>query len=1305
MSIFAIHLQSSTLAHTNGRRTFHRAVVVGLIVSLLLVLLPRVTAHAATGDYTIEMTGPTTVPVSESVVYDVTLRAEANTGAPLTGVTLTAVLAAGLSFDPTSIDTSPSSPVASASYAAGTRTVTIVMRDLSNALSSFSFSTIPTNRALKSDATVYSSTLSGSTSANGVTPEPSTVVTQVTGNYNYSPAKTATTLGGSNNRLVTYYFNVFTDDYTATTNTFTSAAQRLTDEFPAGTILRQISTGQGSWNVTATPGDVTTAPWQATWTNTSNYGPSSIGISGTFDTIFIIVEYPEGATFPNGSRPPVNTVGLEVLPVGGNASDPTAWRLNDVPERRLASAQGPVMNESTGNPVFSVIKAGQNSAISGNFQNNYTVSASYSDGGSGQTLINWTVEDSARSLGNQAFWGHTEIRRLAIQPNPALQTANTPFVVEYTYADLNAPTTDAPWKQVGAGLDGTGTPTVFLSGAGAQSIVFNNTGSTRYKEFAAWIQEDIPVGTVITGWRVVLGTAGEPAPSGAQVLMTANYTSMYASYIDGSTSTAAIRNTAQASAVMSGGGTIAPVTNSYAVTFLNSANVTTNLTAPTSLQVNGAGTYVAGIVNQNTNASHNGAVLKVVLPTGILYDETVGVTPYAATVRGTGQPIPPLGDGVTLTTEMIAGPDGPQQVVTLTFAELPSMRPVGGPSDLFIGTDGYRYNVPVIALANAYIPGNPTLPVESWAFSNDPAFAGVPARGDASYFRDDTHDFDPDRTSIARALGSSVLTAAGGLLISKTSSATGETDTWAPISVVSSGSTAYWQIQIRNILPNEVTDAVFFDRLPQRGDDRQSQFDTTLAGPITGLPAGLQVEYSTDATDATSGTWSPNPAGATAFRITAPLLASEENLLIQVPTTIPQDSNASSQVSNNVQALATYSGSPSAFASNDAVMSVAAEPSFTLVKKTNGVVYGAAPGAIVASGSTVTWTYELHNTGNAPLEGISVTDSYTNGDGTTGTLTPSTPETGPLLPGDTRVFQASDTAIVGQYHNVATATATAIDPNGIPFNEQPEPATDESWYNAGVAGLTVFKTTNGQDVTTAPGPKLPHGSDVRWEYTVTNTGQLPLADVQVTDTTASGELVFEDAIALLNPGESVTLESTGKAVEGQYQNTVVAEAPNPAGGTPLAASDTSWYFGTTTGVAVEKRVSDSQDGPWSETLTVDSGTTVFWQITVTNHGNVPVDAVEIQDAALNESATVGPLSPGESATTVFTQQHVTASLMNVVVAQPSGSAEESSDTAKVTVNSPTGLLTQTGVNGGWLALLLFPIMGAGLALILWRRRA
>lgn len=363
----------------------------------------------------------------------------------------------------------------------------------------------------------------------------------------------------------------------------------------------------------------------------------------------------------------------------------------------------------------------------------------------------------------------------------------------------------------------------------------------------------------------------------------------------------------------------------------------------------------------------------------------------------------------------------------------------------------------------------------------------------------------------------------------------------------------------------------------------------------------------------------------------------------------------------------------------------------------------------MAVGSEVTWTYEVTNTGDVALDEVAVSDAFTDGAGDTGTLTATSTATGPLLPGETRTFQATGTAVLGQYQNTATATATAVDGDGAALPQQPEPATDDSWYRAGDSGLSIVKTTNGEDVDSAPGLWLTPGSEVEWAYTVTNTGELALADVVVTDVDADGEVVFTDVIDSLEPGESVTLTATGTAIVGQYHNTVTAEADDPAGEGTLSSADDSWYFGVESGISVDKLVSTSEDGPWTETVEVASGTATYWQITVTNTGNTPLTDVVLDDPQLDERVEVGDLLPGESRVVVLELDRTTVDITNVATAtgnDPLGGTIIASDDARATVgDEDDGLAVTGGVLATGVLVVALGLIGAGVLLVIRRRRA
>ena len=299
------------------RRWGFRALAVSLAALMLSVGVGVTAANAATGDYTVEVTAPASIPIYDQFTYTATIAVEASTAAPATGIVLTSVLAEGLAFD--SAPTGPDSPIESYSYDAATRTVTFVLKDLTDQLSSFTYSVAQVDNSVKDASTVYDTSILGSTTPSGTVPS-ANAVTSVTGDNAYVPAKSFTTIEGSNNRQVTYYFNLSTanGDY-RTTETFTSWSQTLTDTLPAGAVVTATSTWGGTWATTANGDGSTTAVWH----RDGEYGPSSDALDDVGGRIWIVVDYPV-AVFAEGSLPPVNEVDLTVTDHSGTSFGPTS---------------------------------------------------------------------------------------------------------------------------------------------------------------------------------------------------------------------------------------------------------------------------------------------------------------------------------------------------------------------------------------------------------------------------------------------------------------------------------------------------------------------------------------------------------------------------------------------------------------------------------------------------------------------------------------------------------------------------------------------------------------------------------------------------------------------------------------------------------------------------------------------------------------------------------------------------------------------------------------------------------------------
>ncbi len=117
-------------------------------------------------------------------------------------------------------------------------------------------------------------------------------------------------------------------------------------------------------------------------------------------------------------------------------------------------------------------------------------------------------------------------------------------------------------------------------------------------------------------------------------------------------------------------------------------------------------------------------------------------------------------------------------------------------------------------------------------------------------------------------------------------------------------------------------------------------------------------------------------------------------------------------------------------------------------------------------------------------------------------------------------------------------------------------------YNCGPVtppepGIDIEKFTNGEDADTPTGPIIPVGDAVAWTYVVTNTGNVPLSNVTVTDNQG---VVVSCPKTTLAPGESMNCTGSGTAVAGQYANIGTATGTPPVG-PDVSDSDASHYFG------------------------------------------------------------------------------------------------------------------------------------------------
>jgi uncharacterized repeat protein (TIGR01451 family) len=223
-------------------------------------------------------------------------------------------------------------------------------------------------------------------------------------------------------------------------------------------------------------------------------------------------------------------------------------------------------------------------------------------------------------------------------------------------------------------------------------------------------------------------------------------------------------------------------------------------------------------------------------------------------------------------------------------------------------------------------------------------------------------------------------------------------------------------------------------------------------------------------------------------------------------------------------------------------------------KSTNGEDADDPTGPIVNVGDPIQWTYVVTNIGNVQIAQLSVTDRP---QGTVPCRADS------LAPGESTNCALDGTAESGQYTNQARASAQSR------LGEVTD--TDLSHYFGSDPDVSLDKLTEGGD-----GQELPVGCPVTWTYDVTNTGNIELTDIVVSDDKQPG--FARCPSTSLDPSDTMRCQLTGTVTEGLYENlgtvTANAEVDNE-----VEASDASSY----TGVVVPPTCEDaypSEDILW-----------------------------------------------------------------------------------------------------------------------------
>lgn len=177
--------------------------------------------------------------------------------------------------------------------------------------------------------------------------------------------------------------------------------------------------------------------------------------------------------------------------------------------------------------------------------------------------------------------------------------------------------------------------------------------------------------------------------------------------------------------------------------------------------------------------------------------------------------------------------------------------------------------------------------------------------------------------------------------------------------------------------------------------------------------------------------------------------------------------------------------------------------------------------------------------------------------------------------------------------------------------------------------IRIKKYTNGDDADAAPGPSIAVGGAVTWEYEVTNTGNVALTEVTVTDDKGVAVSCPETELA---PDESMTCTGHGVAAACQYRNVGTATG-RTAEGEEVSDDDPSHYVGTQQASIAIVKSTNGQDANSAPGPTIAVGAPVLWSYVVANTGDVALTGVAVSDdQGVVVSCPKTTLQPGESMT-------------------------------------------------------------------------
>ena len=315
----------------------------------------------------------------------------------------------------------------------------------------------------------------------------------------------------------------------------------------------------------------------------------------------------------------------------------------------------------------------------------------------------------------------------------------------------------------------------------------------------------------------------------------------------------------------------------------------------------------------------------------------------------------------------------------------------------------------------------------------------------------------------------------------------------------------------------------------------------------------------------------------------------------------------------------------------------AATPAISLIKEVVKINDNPSLTNYSQAGDEITYAFTITNTGNVTLTNIVLSDPDA-------TVTGGPIES--LAPGesDSTSFSATYTVTqedidAGSFDNIASVTGNPSTGSSVTDTDDAIAPGPESAPSIGL--IKTITEINGDSGTTVYNQV---GDEITYAFTITNTGNVTLTNVTLSDPKASVE---GDPIPSLAPGGvdnstfSATYIITQSDIDaGSFSNTATVIGTPPTGD-DVTDEDTESVEGPNTGAAISliKEVA-AVNGETGVDVYSQLGDTITYRFTVTNTGTFTLTNITLTDPdAIVSGGPIASLTPGASDSTTFSATH------------------------------------------------------------------